>query len=108
MVKKRDSETKITNIENKFDNHNHDKYITTQEFHTLAADVLNARLAQANLVVKTNFDNTLSSLDSKIVENKTKNESIENELKKLKTFDLGYFIGKSHCEEDDAQNYLVF
>ena len=28
--------------------------------------------------------------------------------KKLKTFDLGYFIGKSHFNEDGAQNYLVF
>ena len=35
--------------------------------------------------------------------NKTKNESIENELKKLKTFDASYFIDKSHFE----QNYLV-
>ena len=26
-------------------NHNHDKYITTPEFNTLAADVFNARLA---------------------------------------------------------------
>ena len=33
---------------------------------------------------------------------------VENELKKLKTFDLSYFIGKSHFEEDDTQNYLVF
>ena len=31
-----------------------------------------------------------------------------NELKKLKTFDLSYFIGKSHFEEDGRQNYLVF
>ena len=30
------------------------------------------------------------------------------ELKKLKTFDSSYFIGKSHFEEDGAQNYLVF
>ena len=29
-------------------------------------------------------------------------------MKKLKAFDLGYFIGKSHFDEDDAQNYLVF
>ena len=29
-------------------------------------------------------------------------------MKKLKTFDLGYFIGKSHFDEDGAQNYLVF
>ena len=31
-----------------------------------------------------------------------------NELKKLKTFDSSYFIGKSHFEEDGTQNYLVF
>ena len=32
-------------------------------------------------MAKTNFDNTVSSLDGKIAENKTKNESIENGLK---------------------------
>ena len=66
------------------------------------------RLAQANLVAKINFDSTVSSLDSKIAANKTKNESIEDELKKLKTFDASYFIGKSHFEEDGTQNYSVF
>ena len=59
-------------------------------------------------MAKTNFDNTVPSLNTKIVENKTKNESIENELKKLKAFDWGYFIGKSYFEEDGAQNYLLF
>ena len=59
-------------------------------------------------MAKTNFDNTVSSLDSKIVANKTENESIENELKKLRTFNSSYFIGKSHFEEDGTQNYLVF
>ena len=29
-------------------------------------------------------------------------------MKKLKTFDSSYFIGKSHFERDDTQNYLVF
>ena len=29
-------------------------------------------------------------------------------MKKLKKFDSGYFHGKSHFEEDGAQNYLVF
>ena len=29
-------------------------------------------------------------------------------MKKLKTFDLCYFIGKSHFDEDGAQKYLVF
>ena len=29
-------------------------------------------------------------------------------MNKLKSFDSSYFIGKSHFEEDGAQNYLVF
>ena len=70
--------------------------------------MFDARLAQANLVGKTDFDNTRSCLDSKIAENKTKNKSIENEFKKLKTLDLSFFIGKSHFEEDGTQSYLVF
>ena len=44
----------------------------------------------------------------KITSNKTKHILVENELKKLKTFNLSYFIGKSHFEEDGTQNYLVF
>ena len=50
----------------------------------------------------------MSSLDRKITENKTENLLVKNELKKLKTFDSSYFIGKSHFEEDGTQNYLVF
>ena len=105
LLKKTDN-TKVTEIKNKLNNHNHDKYITTPEFNTLAADVFNARLSQASLVAKTNFDNIESNLDSKIAKNKTKNKSIENEFKKLKTFDLGYFIGKSHFEEEDSVKKL--
>ena len=40
--------------------------------------------------------------------NKTNHLVTENELKKLKTFDLGYFIGKNYFDEDGAQNYLVY
>ena len=65
-------------------------------------------MAQANLITKTDFDAKLSSLNRKITKNKTKYLLVENELKKLKTFDLGYFIGKSHFEEDGTQNYLIF
>ena len=36
----RDCDTKITETENKLTVHNHDKYITTPKFNTLAADVL--------------------------------------------------------------------
>ena len=87
MLKKTDYSTKITDIENKVDNHNHDKYITTSEFNKLAANVFNARLAEANLITKTDFDAKLSSLKRKITQNKTKHLLVENELNKLKTFD---------------------
>ena len=107
LVKKTDYDTKITDIENKLNNHNHEKYIDTSEFNKLAVDVFNARLAQANLITKTDFDAKLLNLNKKITQNKTKHLLVKNELNKLKTFD-GYFIGKSHFEEDGTQNYLVF
>ena len=107
-LKKTDYNTKVSEIENKLNNHNHDKYIDTSEFNKLAADVFNARLAQANLITKTDFDAKLSNLNRKITQNKSKHLLVENELNKLKTFDSSYFIGKSHFEEDGTQNYLVF
>ena len=60
------------------------------------------------MITKTDFDDKLSNLNRKITQNKTKHLLVENELNKLKTFDSGYFIGKSHFEEDGTQNYLVF
>ena len=107
LVKKTQNNTKITETEKKLTDHNHDKYITTLEFNTLAADVFNARLAKANLIKKSDFDAKLSSLDRKITSNISKHLLIENELKKLKKFDSIYFRGKSHFE-DGTQNYLVF
>ena len=103
-----DYDTKITGIENKLNNHNHEKYIDTSEFNKLAVYVFNARLAQANLITKTNFDAKLSNLNRKITQNKSKHLLVKNKLSKLKTFDSGYFIGKSHFGEDGTQNYLVF
>ena len=108
LVIKTDYNTKITEIENKLNNHNHDKYIDTSEFNKLAADVVNAKSAQANMIIKTNFDAKLSSLDRKITRYKTKHLLVENELNKLKTFDLSYFTSKDYFENDGMQNYLVF
>ena len=108
LVNKTYYNTKITEIENKLTDHNHDKYIGTQEFDNLTADVFNVRIAQANLITKTDFDAKLSNLNRKITSNKTKHLLAENELNKLKTCDSSYFIGKSHFEEDVVQNYLVF
>ena len=60
------------------------------------------------MVTKIDFDAKLSSLNKRVTTNKTKHLLIENELKKLKTFYLSYFIGKSHFDEDGTQNHLVF
>ena len=101
LVKKTDYNTKTTDIENKLNNHNHDKYIATSGFNTLASNVFNARLAQANLIRKTDFDAKLSSLNRKITANKTKHFLNDN--------DLSYYRGKQYFDEESSkQNYLVF
>ena len=53
-----------------------------------------SKLAQANVITKRNFD-------AKIIE-------LENNIKKLQTFDSNYFRGQSHFEEDGIQNFLIF
>ena len=109
LVKKADYDTKIAEIEKKLTDHNYDKYTTTSVFNNLAAGVFDARLKQANLVTKTNFDVKLNSQNQKISSNKSQHFLIENELKQLETFDLDYFMGKSHSiNNDGTENYLVF
>ena len=108
LVKKTDYNTKLIKTGKKPTEHNNDKYIATPEFNNLTTSVLNLRLAQGNLITKADFDAKLSSLNGKITSNKSKHLLVENELKRLKTFDSSFFIGKSHFEEDGTQNYLAF
>ena len=63
-------------------------------FNTLATNAFNARITQANLIRKTDFDAKLLGLNRKITNNKSKRLLVENELNKLKTFDSIYFRGK--------------
>ena len=69
----------------------------------------------SSLVKKTDYDtkigeieNRMISLNKEIVSNKTKDISIENEFKKLKTFDLSYFRGENYFDEGGNQNYYIF
>ena len=55
---------------------------------------------QANLIIKTDFNTKLISLNKKINSNKTKHLFVENEPKKLQTFYSTYFSGKTHFEKD--------
>ena len=52
----------------KLTNYDHDKYITTLEIYNLASKVFTARLAQANLITKTDFDDKLKSLNQKVTQ----------------------------------------
>ena len=52
-------------MEKKVTDHDHDKYITTSEFNNLTAKSFAARLAQGNLVTKTDYDTKLISLNKK-------------------------------------------
>ena len=99
LVKKADYDTKITEIEKKLTGHDHDKYITTPEFNTLCF--------YCKIKTSNDFDNSVSSINNKIAANKRKNYSIENELKKLKTLNFSYFIGKSHFEEDGTNLFSI-
>ena len=71
-------------IENKVNDHNHHKYITTPEFNTMAATVFNARLAvQTDLIIKPEFAFKLKDISDRVAKYKTKHLLVDNKLKKL-------------------------
>ena len=133
LVKKADYNTKISKIENKLaTDHNHDKYINTQDFNKLTSESFNARLAKsdlaskrdiANFVKKTDFDDKLKNMNKNVTSNKTKHAIVENELNELSekvkaistkglTKDLinkfSILNGAKYFSSGIFQNYLVF
>ena len=95
LVKKTDYNTKVTEIENKLTNPNHDKYIDTSEFNTLATNVFNTRIAPANLVAKKDFDAKLSNLNRNITQNKSKHLLVELNTLKNKMLDVSNLVKKN-------------
>ena len=76
--------------------------LSTPEYNKLTAENVAARLAQGNLasksdianyVKKTDFTEKLKNLKKKVRSKKTEHWLIENEFKKLQTFDSSLFIG---------------
>ena len=57
---------KLLKLEKRLTDHNHNKYITTPEFNTSGAVAFDATLAQANLMIKTDFDAKVRNLSQKI------------------------------------------
>ena len=73
--------TKISKVENKIPDNS--KYITTQEFTNLIAENFAARLKQASLVNKIDFDNKLTSFNRRITSNKTKHLEVQKKINSL-------------------------
>ena len=71
---------KVSEAENKISNR--DKYIITLEFKKLTAEHFTARLKQANLLTKTNFDNKLKSFNK------------QRKLQVMMDFKLCFFINQ--------------
>ena len=92
--------TKVNEIEKNIIIYSDDQYITTPEFNKLTAENVAARLVQANLVTKTDFDDKLKNPNKKVNSNKAKRMLVKNELKTLETFNSIYFRSKSHFEDD--------
>ena len=80
---------KTGRVENKIPDHT--KYITTQAFNKLTAENYAARLKQANLLSKTDFDNELMSFNRNINSNKTKYLEVQKKLNSLTTKDYNFF-----------------
>ena len=72
--------------------HDHAKYIITQEFNKLTEDNFVAKLAQAKLATKdgiadfvkeTDFDQKIKNLNKKVISNTTKHVLVEKKLTEL-------------------------
>ena len=122
LVKKFYYNRKISEIENEIvTDHDHDKYITTQEFNKLTSENFPARLKQANLASKndisnfvkkkTDFDNKLKNVTS----NKTKLNELSKKVKAISAKGLRKDLinkfsisnGAKYFSSGIFQNYLV-
>ena len=99
--------TKISEVENKISNP--DKYITTPEFNKLTSENFTARLKQASLVTKTDFDKKLTSFNRKSTSNKTKYLEVQKKLNSLIINYYNLFFGRIYFTSIDGfQNTFVY
>ena len=95
---------KISEVENQIPDHA--KCITTPKFNKLIAEIKKARLKQANLMRKTDFDNKLISSNRKLPK-RTKYLEVQKRLNSLKTKDYNFFL-TYFTSNDESQNTFVY
>ena len=99
--------TKLIEIENKIPDNS--KYVTTQVFNKLTAENFAARLKQADLVQKTDFDNKLTSFDKRITSIKIKRLEAQKKLNSLITKDYNFYLGRIYFTNNDgSQNTFLY
>ena len=92
--------TKVSEVENKIPNNS--KYFTTQKLNNLTAENFEARLKQADLVNKTDFDNKLASFNKRITSNKTKRLEVRKKINVLITKYYNFLSGRIYFTSNDG------
>ena len=87
--------TKLSEVENKIPDNS--KYVSTQEFNMLTAENFAARLKQADLVNKTDFDNKKTSFNRRIT-----SEEVQKKLSSLMKKDYNFFLGRIYFRSNDG------
>ena len=106
--------TKISEVQNKiskylYKNFYDSEYVTTQEFNKSTTKNFAARLKQADLVNKTDFDNKLTIFNKRITSNKTKHLEVQKKLNSLITKYYKIFFGRIYFTSNDgSQNTFVY
>ena len=72
--------------------------LVLQEFNKFTAENLAARLKEANLLNKTDFDNKLTSLNKRITLNKIKHLEYQKKLNSLVTKDYNFFLDRIYLQ----------
>ena len=99
--------TKVSEIENKIPENS--KYITNQEFHKLTVENFEARLKQADLVNKPDFDEKLTTRNTGITSNKVKHLEVQKEVNSVITEGYIFFLGRIYFTSNDgSQNTFVY
>ena len=72
--------------------------LALQEFNKFTAENLAARLKEANLLNKTDFDNKLTSLNKRITLNKIKHFEYQKKLNSVVTKDYNFFLDRNYLQ----------
>ena len=81
----------LTVVENKIPDVS--SFVKKADFNTKVIEIEAKIFDASNLVKKTDLDTKFKKISNRVTKNKSKHLLVENEINKLKEFDLSYFRG---------------